>query len=429
MGLKKINLLPQQRKTGLRQSSHQPLQSSCAPQLPRVHSPGAPLRARDEFTGLEYERIMALEKRLYRIERILAITQTLVYPMSLEQILPNIVEAATELTDCESAAILLWGEHFPYTLRFAAVVLCEDRLFGIPEPIDTSIVSAAYTVEQPVIVNDARNAPPYFACIGDLIGYRARSLLAVPLRFQDCKIGMLQAENKRGNQPFDADDAEVLAVLALQATIAIENARLYRQAQLEILERFKAEEALRQLRNHMENIVQERTAELHHLAITDPLTGVFNRRHLLILGEQALEQARRYQRPLAALMIDIDHFKRINDRYGHVVGDEALKRLAECLQSNLRAADILGRYGGEEFVVLMPETDLETAQKSAERLIAHIRALTVETEHEPIHFTTSIGVAVLDPVHDATVDLLIQHADQAMYAAKRAGRNRVFALR
>jgi diguanylate cyclase (GGDEF)-like protein len=158
------------------------------------------------------------------------------------------------------------------------------------------------------------------------------------------------------------------------------------------------------------------------------LTGVFNRRHLLLLGEQALEQARRYQHPLAALMIDIDHFKQINDRYGHAVGDEALEKLAECLQNNLRAADILGRYGGEEFVVLMPETDLETARQSAERLVAHIRALTIETEHAPIPFTASIGVAVFDHARDTAINELIQRADQAMYAAKQAGRNQVFAL-
>jgi len=569
----------------------------------KAKKPGFCYLAKVQF---EYNRIMTTENRLRQIERILAITQTLVSPVSLEQILHNIVDAATELTDCESAAILLLDEHSPNTLRFAAVALYEDRLFDIPVPIDASIAGAAYTSEQPVIVNDARNDPRYFARVGDLIGYHARSLLAVPLKFKDRKIGVLEAENKKGNQPFDADDAQVLAALAVQAAIAIENAqqveqykqlaraeqsqrqmadalhqavaalsstldydqvidrileqvnqvipgdtsnvmiieagdiarvfrgrgyarfgtadtlttttlditkvgtlqrmratrqplvipdvtqdktwvyarpehtwirsyvgapiiiqdqvvgflnvnsampnaynqtdaerlqtfahhaavaienaRLYQQAQQEILERLKAEDALRQQRDHLEDIVQERTAELQRLAITDSLTGVFNRRHLLILGEQALEQARRYQRPLAALMIDIDHFKQINDRYGHAVGDEALKKLAECLQSNLRAADILGRYGGEEFVVLMPETDLETARRIAERLCEGIRALTIETEHAPIHFTTSIGVAVFDDARDATVDSLIQRADQAMYAAKQAGRNQVFAL-
>lgn len=131
---------------------------------------------------------------------------------------------------------------------------------------------------------------------------------------------------------------------------------------------FQAQVALQQERDRLEEIVQERTAQLHQLAITDPLTITFNRRHLAILGEQIFRHARRYQHPLAALMLDIDHFKKINDRYGHAVGDLVLKKLAEYLQTNLRASDVLGRYGGEEFVVLMPETNLNMAQQIAKRL-------------------------------------------------------------
>ncbi len=177
----------------------------------------------------------------------------------------------------------------------------------------------------------------------------------------------------------------------------------------------------------LEGLVAKRTAELHYLAITDFLTGIFNRRHLLILGAKALEQAQRYHRPLAAIMVDIDHFKQINDQYGHTVGDLFLKELAQYLQKNLRAADILGRYGGEEFVILMPETDLETAQQSAERLLVGIRGLHIPTDTGQVGLTTSIGIVAFDSTRDTSIDALIQRADQAMYAAKQAGRNRVVA--
>lgn len=174
----------------------------------------------------------------------------------------------------------------------------------------------------------------------------------------------------------------------------------------------------------LEARVAERTAELRRLAITDPLTDLYNRRHLMILGQQAIEHAKRYQHPLATIMIDIDHFKQINDEYGHVVGDEALRQLANYLRRNLRAADILGRFGGEEFIILMPETDEETARQSTERLIAGIRALRIRTEIGEIGFTTSIGIATLDADNES-IEELISHADRAMYAAKQAGRNRI----
>lgn len=364
---------------------------------------------------------------LRQIEQILAISQTLISTASLEQILHNIVHAATELTDCETAAIFLLDEHSNDTLRFVAVALDEDRLFDIPVPIDASIAGAAFTCEQPVIANDARSDPRYYARVGDAIGYHARSLLAVPLKFQYHKIGVLEAENKKGDRKFDAGDARVLTALAAHAAIAIENARLYRQARQEITARVKIAEELRQQRDHLEEIVAERTAELQQLAITDPLTGTFNRRHLFILGEQLLEHARRYQRPFAVMMIDIDHFKQINDRYGHTLGDQVLKRLIEYLRGALRAADIVGRYGGEEFLVLMPEADLATTRRTAERLCAGIRALKVKTPHDEIRFTVSIGVAAFYPTHAATIDALIQRADQAMYAAKEAGRDQACA--
>jgi len=124
-------------------------------------------------------------------------------------------------------------------------------------------------------------------------------------------------------------------------------------------------------------------------------------------------------------MIDVDRFKSINDRYGHAVGDEVLRLLANHLRSNLRAADILGRYGGEEFVVLMPETDLETARETARRLLAQTHQLTLDTRLGAVGFTISIGVAALQPGSDLSVDHLVDRADQAMYAAKQAGRDQV----
>ena len=539
------------------------------------------------------------------LERILAISHKLISNHSVGEILQQIIQVAAELVDCEIISVLLLDEE-AHHLRFLATTTFQDRLFNTVVPIDASIAGAAFAGSQAVIVNNVREDSRYYPIIAELVDYPAHSIVAVPLTFRDHKIGVLEAENKKNGQGFDATDLQLLTALATQATItienarqveryrqmqqaeqnqrqladalrlasaaitstldydqvidrilehvsqvipsdtsnvmmiepgniarvfrgrgyanfgtdemlnattlkldevenlrrmcetrqpnvvpdithdpawiysrpglyeirsyvgvpiiiresvvgflnlmsstpnlytpasaerlqafanhaatALENARLYRQAQAEIAERLKAEEELRRHRDHLEELVRERTAEVHRLAITDSQTDLFNRRHLLDLGNQALIQSLRSRRPLSAMMIDIDHFKRINDNYGHTVGDAAIVKIAEQIRAETRAADILGRYGGEEFVVLMPETDLPAARQIAERLLAAIRTLQITAGDVQFGMTVSIGV-VSAPMDRAdqppTIDALISLADQAMYAAKQGGRDRV----
>jgi diguanylate cyclase (GGDEF)-like protein len=366
-----------------------------------------------------------IELQLRRMERIQAINYELINNRSREEVLHQIAQIAAELLDCEFVSILLLDEP-SNTLRFVVTTRNQDRLFNIPVPME-SISGAAFTSNEPLIIRDAQADPRYFPNISESLNYPTHTLIVLPLKFRERKIGVLQAGNKRNGQLFDEANVQSLTAIAAQATIAIENARLYQQAQDEIAERIKVEEELRRHRDHLEELVRERTAEVHRLAITDPLiTDVFNRRHLVVLGNQALDQAQRYHHPLAAIMLDIDHFKQINDTYGHAIGDETLRSMADQLCKDLRSTDILGRYGGEEFVVLMPETDLQTACQSAERLLVNIRALRIRTPKNEFGFTASIGVAELDHASQQTIDKLIECADQAMYAAKGAGRDQVF---
>ncbi|PIX61005.1 MAG: hypothetical protein COZ47_04280 [Lysobacterales bacterium CG_4_10_14_3_um_filter_64_11] len=171
--------------------------------------------------------------------------------------------------------------------------------------------------------------------------------------------------------------------------------------------------------------------ELRQLAATDPLTGLFNRRPFEQMSEKLLADAARKRRPLALLIIDVDHFKHFNDSYGHALGDAVLQRLAEVLQGQLRGADLIGRMGGEEFAALLPDTGPAQAQQVAERLRAAVDALEVRSVGVVVRIQVSIGLAMLDG--NATQDDepsmllagLMREADLAMYAAKRAGRNRV----
>ncbi len=188
---------------------------------------------------------------------------------------------------------------------------------------------------------------------------------------------------------------------------------------------------LKRLNEGLEKTVQERTADLTEanerlakLAMTDPLTKILNRRAFFARFAEEVERSRRYSRALVVAMIDVDRFKEFNDMEGHLRGDEALKRIAATLQSSLRKTDLLGRYGGEEFIVVMPETGLAPATETCERLRVAIEDLEFQGKDEPAYLTVSIGVASY-PDQGNTMEALTESADQALYQAKNGGRNRV----
>lgn len=167
--------------------------------------------------------------------------------------------------------------------------------------------------------------------------------------------------------------------------------------------------------------------ELRRLATTDPLTGVNNRRRYTEISEREMTRCKRYQHPLCVLMLDADHFKNVNDTYGHEAGDRVLKALANACVAELRDVDVLGRFGGEEFTVTLPETSMETALEAAERLRVKLAATEVELDDgQCISFTVSIGASCLSDQSENLADLL-NRADAALYKAKEEGRNRVVA--
>jgi diguanylate cyclase (GGDEF)-like protein/PAS domain S-box-containing protein len=168
---------------------------------------------------------------------------------------------------------------------------------------------------------------------------------------------------------------------------------------------------------------KELEKRLRVLATTDDLTRLHNRRHFFELAEPMMKLAERHGWPLSAAMIDVDHFKAINDRYGHAMGDDALRRLANVCREQLRTSDILARYGGEEFVVLFPETDRDAARAAVERMRGALGDSPLLHATGPIHFSVSAGVA--QRRDGEKLDDLLRRADEALYAAKGAGRDRV----
>ncbi len=176
---------------------------------------------------------------------------------------------------------------------------------------------------------------------------------------------------------------------------------------------------------HYLNVQQELEAALRHLAESDPLTQILNRVGIMAELGRRLAEFQRYGSVFSVLMIDVDHFKAVNDRLGHLAGDQVLRRISGIIRSALREVDSVGRYGGEEFLVVLPGTRIDSAANTAERIRLAIEQIPIRVEREQIRVTVSIGAVAAGPGGPTHVDALIDGADRAMYEAKHSGRNRV----
>ncbi len=220
--------------------------------------------------------------------------------------------------------------------------------------------------------------------------------LCVPILIGEEVTGLVYMyKNDPAGRDYDQNDAQLVLAISHQAALTIQRARLLEKAQL-----------------------------LEKWALIDVLTGLYNRRQTLNLAELAFQRAQSLQRPLSLIMLDIDLFKKVNDTYGHPAGDHVLKAVAMRFKGQLRSIDTLGRYGGDEFMILLLDTGLEGAKVIAERLRQCIQEAPFETERGLIPVTISLGIAALTE-DCASVEALIEQADSALYAAKKAGRNRV----
>ena len=167
--------------------------------------------------------------------------------------------------------------------------------------------------------------------------------------------------------------------------------------------------------------------KLTTLSRIDGLTGIYSRRYYMDKSEAVIEMMKRYQRPASMMMMDLDHFKKINDQYGHHVGDLALIAFTMACRKEIREADIFGRLGGEEFALMLPETPIQSAQVLAERICKATDEIVIPFNDSSIRFTVSIGLVALGQ-DDLTLDSVIRRADKAMYQAKEKGRNQVVTL-
>jgi diguanylate cyclase (GGDEF)-like protein len=229
--------------------------------------------------------------------------------------------------------------------------------------------------------------------------YKTNSFISYPIAIGPRKIGLINLADKIGGGAYDESDLNIIDLVSPQIALALERA-----------------------------VWQHRANQFQLMSITDPLTGLHNRRYMEVRLTEELNRSKRYDQPMSFMMIDIDDFKHYNDRNGHQAGDRALEITAQCLKSTLRKVDVASRYGGEEFSILLPQATLKEAGAIADRLRRQILAAKFpHGEAQPLGaVTVSIGLAAFSPALDSA-EAIIRAADRALYHAKSHGKNRAYA--
>jgi diguanylate cyclase (GGDEF)-like protein len=309
--------------------------------------------------------------------------------LDLDQVLDRILTQLERVIPYDQATIFLF-EGQALTITACRGFQDPGQVLGQVFPADNPLFLEALHRQAPLSLVDAQQDDRFQGWCGTTY---TRGWMGAPLIVRNESIGYLILDSRQAGA-YGPEKEALIGAFANQAAIAIENARLFKQAQ--------------------------------HLAITDSLTGLYNRRHFFDLASREFERTRRYGHALALLMWDIDHFKTVNDRFGHIAGDQVLQAVTQRCRAQLREVDIMGRYGGEEFVAILPETGLDQARLAAGRLCQAISNEPFSIGRESVFLSISLGVAEADEAC-SSLEILLDRADQALYTAKQGGRNGVAA--
>jgi diguanylate cyclase (GGDEF)-like protein len=261
-------------------------------------------------------------------------------------------------------------------------------------------------------------------------GEPTRTYVGVPMSVHNRMIGVISIQ-KYAPDAYAGEEIRLLETIAIQAAIAIENSQLFAKAQEELEQRRETQTALEKTNERLEATIRQNEAlqvKLREQAVRDPLTGLFNRRYLKETLDREISRARREDLTIGIMIMDIDEFKNVNDMFGHSAGDLMLQAMGDLLRVNTRAEDIVCRYGGEEFVIVMPGASLQIAYERAELIRVKFEQMWVPYDGELLHATISLGVAAY-PIHGTDGEDALIRADRALYQAKEDGRNRVVVYR
>lgn len=327
-----------------------------------------------------------LEVERRKLEKVLNIEQKMKSILNLNHLVDFIIEKATQILEVQKCSLMLLDEDSKELVIRGASGLDEDVVSSTRIPLGEGIAGQVAQRGTPLLVNDIEH--------GELVsrpnrpGYQHKSFMSVPIKLQNRIVGIVNVADKQDekNNAFTSVDLKILCAIVHQAAIAIENANYYH--------------------------------ELEYLSLTDPLTGIYNYRFFIRTLDSEINRGKRYGHSLSLLMVDVDNFKSYNDSFGHLEGDRVLKKISKVLKDNLRAVDVVCRYAGDEFALILPETDIKQAKKVAGKIKEAIENLELKKK-----VTISVGVGQ----HSRQADRrdLIMKTDQALYQAKREGKNHI----
>ena len=351
------------------------------------------------------EKSMRLENKILQQEVDIAkkeieffeeVAKILTSSMELNQILVAIMKKTKEMTNAEAWSVLLVDEE--------TGELVFERTDGKKKPkiekyrlkLGEGIAGWVAQEGVPVIVPDVSRDERFSSKVDRQTHFRTKSLMCVPIKSKGRVIGVLEVVNKVTGGQFTNEDLTLLMRLIDQAALAIERTSLYQK--------------------------------MAELAVTDDLTKLFNTRYLNRTIEMEIQRSNRYRTSISLIFIDIDHFKNINDHHGHLVGSKTLVEMGQLIIKSLRTIDIVARYGGDEFVVVLPQTTPKAAALIAERIRAAVEQnVFLKKEGYGLKVTASFGVASY-PENAKTKEELLRLADEAMYRVKNTTRNGVYAI-
>ena len=315
--------------------------------------------------------------------------------LQLDQVLRTIMEKIDEFLRPDNWSLLLLDESKQELYFELAVGKASQALKDVRIKIGQGIAGWVAQHGETVVVPDTTKDTRFFGQVDEKTKTETQSIVAVPVKFRDTCLGVIELINCFGPEGFDDRDLKLLEALSDFAAIALENAR------------------------HVKRI--------HELTITDDCTSLYNARHMGFILETEIYRSQRYNYQFSLVFIDLDHFKQVNDTHGHLVGSRLLAEIGNALKAHCRLIDFAFRYGGDEFVILLPQTSKDNALNVARRLHKLIReTLWLDPDGLSIHVTPSLGVASY-PTDSRTKEGLLHLADEAMYLVKNTNRDSVAA--